>query len=1071
MHCKLRLVDRDMSKNNCNTLCAHMASSKPIWGDSVCPINPLTEGYEEKYFKSLSKKSKDVFRSNQIYYALMRTGDLHAKLSEPKPLLTLGLGALAPKAIRWPLGTQVLQEKMKHTSPPPQKKEPLYISTGMELQPPAVGPSGGTVVYAYEPRLGNYFEASKINGSIAKTSKPEASHTEHLKFESRFESGNLMKAIHVGKDQYELYLQPDLYTNKYTQWFYFRVSNTRSDRVYRFTVVNFYKGTSLFSEGMRPLMYSEKTASASDIGWHRVGGDIQYYRTKWKNPDTKSSRAQPNRTSATKTNEGDQAKLNSASVGDDQNLDVKEDGKLFYSLTWTMKFQYSDDVVYFSGCYPYTYTQLQEYLANIEANPRLRRVCRQKTLCQTLAGNDVPLLTITEPSDGQLFVSEDCSNDSEAAASDDHVPKSAGKKRCVVITARVHPGETQSSWLVKGIVDYLISEDPDAELLRTNFVFKLVPMLNPDGVIVGNYRCSLSGCDLNRKYTSDLKRFFPTVWHTKEMVLDLMQDCEILIYCDIHGHSRKQQMFVYGCKSTKPDTHYLDRVFPAMLGKNAPDLFDYNKCRFVVQKEREGTGRVVMWRKGIANSYTLEATFCGNTGGSKGPGYHFNSNDYEQMGRQFCDTLLDYCDPDPLKIEFILTELRNEGRARKLAQKNLSDDDDLLDSGTSPEDSSDTGSDSSDDDDLPAYYNYLLHKAGSNSKEHDTRCIACQKEAREKEKRTVGKSQPDIDSRVKNRFAQGATPIPPHDLSSNGAKSPTSLQSVEQSQKKRSPNRSKSVQNDGSRPLNDSTSDLEKNRQKSISPDEKIQSPLESASNQRPGHHSSLCDLKTSRVGTCSQDTPSSTLSSRSSSVPSGPVPNDPPVLNSTPISQPLVAPIVAIKEAWNKDSNIPTKLDHRQVSDRTHGYLLDVPTAGSSDYPTIGKSAGTSVGQYAAECRTDQCQMSQSSADVFLSCPKGSSSTYRIKNCPERRTRRDTFSLTDWPQPKELEDFNLTGRLLIRPFITTPVFTFPKEGKTIPGKNHTANSARNSSRASENSFGRGRSQTRVRLHAQHMFC
>ncbi|CAL8084399.1 unnamed protein product [Calicophoron daubneyi] len=129
MHCKLRLVDRDMSKNNCNTLCAHMASSKPIWGDSVCPINPLTEGYEEKYFKSLSKKSKDVFRSNQIYYALMRTGDLHAKLSEPKPLLTLGLGALAPKAIRWPLGTQVLQEKMKHTSPPPQKKEPLYISS------------------------------------------------------------------------------------------------------------------------------------------------------------------------------------------------------------------------------------------------------------------------------------------------------------------------------------------------------------------------------------------------------------------------------------------------------------------------------------------------------------------------------------------------------------------------------------------------------------------------------------------------------------------------------------------------------------------------------------------------------------------------------------------------------------------------------------------------------------------------------------------------------------------------------------------------------------------------------
>jgi len=36
--------------------------------------------------------------------------------------------------------------------------------------------------------------------------------------------------------------------------------------------------------------------------------------------------------------------------------------------------------------------------------------------------------------------------------------------------------------------------------LRDNFVFKVIPMLNPDGVIVGNYRCSLSGLDLNRQW-------------------------------------------------------------------------------------------------------------------------------------------------------------------------------------------------------------------------------------------------------------------------------------------------------------------------------------------------------------------------------------------------------------------------------------------------------------------------------------------------------------------------------------------------------------------------------------------
>ena len=61
------------------------------------------------------------------------------------------------------------------------------------------------------------------------------------------------------------------------------------------------------------------------------------------------------------------------------------------------------------------------------------------------------------------------------------------------ISARVHPGESNSSWMMKGIIDFLVSSEPEAILLRDNFVFKIVPMLNPDGVINGNYRCSLVG--------------------------------------------------------------------------------------------------------------------------------------------------------------------------------------------------------------------------------------------------------------------------------------------------------------------------------------------------------------------------------------------------------------------------------------------------------------------------------------------------------------------------------------------------------------------------------------------------
>lgn len=53
--------------------------------------------------------------------------------------------------------------------------------------------------------------------------------------------------------------------------------------------------------------------------------------------------------------------------------------------------------------------------------------------------------------------------------------------------------------------------------MRKRIVFKVVPMLNPDGVIAGNYRTSMCGNDLNRKFDEPDYRFHPTVWNIKRM--------------------------------------------------------------------------------------------------------------------------------------------------------------------------------------------------------------------------------------------------------------------------------------------------------------------------------------------------------------------------------------------------------------------------------------------------------------------------------------------------------------------------------------------------------------------------
>ena len=79
-----------------------------------------------------------------------------------------------------------------------------------------------------------------------------------LVFESRFESGNLRRAVMVGPYEYDLILKYDYGTNNYTQWFYFGISNTKKDVRYKFNIINLIKPESSYNQGMKPLLYSTK---------------------------------------------------------------------------------------------------------------------------------------------------------------------------------------------------------------------------------------------------------------------------------------------------------------------------------------------------------------------------------------------------------------------------------------------------------------------------------------------------------------------------------------------------------------------------------------------------------------------------------------------------------------------------------------------------------------------------------------------------------------------------------------------------------------------------------------------
>jgi hypothetical protein len=60
-----------------------------------------------------------------------------------------------------------------------------------------------------------------------------------------------------------------------------------------------------------------------------------------------------------------------------------------------------------------------------------------------------------------------------------------------------------------------------------------------------------------------------------------------------------------------------EKVFPKILSENYPEAFCFQECNFKVQRSKESTARVVVWRElGLANSFTLEASFAGPSEGA-----------------------------------------------------------------------------------------------------------------------------------------------------------------------------------------------------------------------------------------------------------------------------------------------------------------------------------------------------------------------------------------------------------------------------------------------------------------------
>lgn len=180
-----------------------------------------------------------------------------------------------------------------------------------------------------------------------------------------------------------------------------------------------------------------------------------------------------------------------------------------------------------------------------------------------------------------------------------------------------------------------MSDHPVANEMRNHFIFKIIPILNTDGTVYGNYRASLLGVDLNRRWKNPSRYLHPTIYHTKSLIrfynqLGMQHDSDsggVVFSCDMHGHSRNMDIFQYACKVFGDEvTARLPNQIIWSIPQNANyfcPIFNTAHCKMAVEKDKETTARIVLFKDlGILNSYTLEATFFGSEALKKprGPG-------------------------------------------------------------------------------------------------------------------------------------------------------------------------------------------------------------------------------------------------------------------------------------------------------------------------------------------------------------------------------------------------------------------------------------------------------------------
>ncbi len=418
-------------------------------------------------------------------------------------------------------------------------------------------------------------------------------------FSSMFDNGNLGRVEKINNNnstqlEYKIWSASDnmgeVFQSKHTAWFHFVVSGLPQGTLLKIQIGNSSYKTGLYKHDMRPVYKSNTTNQK----WVRLRTPLH---------------------------------------------PVKEPGNANPHLCFEHYVELSGDKLYFAFTYPYTYAMVQNDCLLFDNHVNIMDdkeslYCTRELLINTPDNLRVDLLTISSV-DGASADHEDLLPDLFPDTNDiTKRPYIFPDKEIVFVSARVHPGEVPAQHTLKGIINFLLDKnDLIAKELRKRYVFKIIPILNPDGVYRGHYRMDQFGQNLNRYYLEPELQKQPSIYAAKKLLhLYASKYQKLSFYLDLHAHASKRGCFIYGNVLDRIEAQVQNQLFCKLIALNSAH-FDYNGCLF--SKEHmsridpgdqakgltaEGCGRVSTYLDyGLVHSYTLECNYNQSKYGNEVP--------------------------------------------------------------------------------------------------------------------------------------------------------------------------------------------------------------------------------------------------------------------------------------------------------------------------------------------------------------------------------------------------------------------------------------------------------------------